>query len=88
MRDHYKENICLPEVPVIVYVTPSGARAASAGAIITLAAHIAAMAPSTNIGAAHPVSIGAGEMGKEMAEKVENDSAAYVESIADKAKAE
>ncbi len=70
------------KIPVIVYVAPSGARAASAGAIITLAAHIAAMAPSTNIGAAHPVSIGSGEMGKDMAEKVVNDAAAYVEGIA------
>jgi membrane-bound serine protease (ClpP class) len=70
------------KIPVIVYVAPSGARAASAGAIITLAAHIAAMAPSTNIGAAHPVSIGAGDMGKDMAEKVVNDAAAYVEGIA------
>jgi membrane-bound serine protease (ClpP class) len=69
-------------VPVIVYVAPSGARAASAGAIITLAANIAAMAPSTNIGAAHPVSIGAGDMGKDMAEKVVNDASAYVEGIA------
>jgi len=69
-------------VPVIVYVAPSGARAASAGAIITLAANTAAMAPSTNIGAAHPVSIGAGDMGKDMAEKVVNDAAAYVEGIA------
>ena len=70
------------KVPVVVYVSPSGARAASAGAIITLAANIAAMAPSTNIGAAHPVSIGAGDMGKDMAEKVVNDAAAYVEGIA------
>ena len=76
------KKIFASRVPVIVYVAPSGARAASAGAIITLAAHIAAMAPSTNIGAAHPVSIGAGEMGKDMAEKVVNDAAAYVEGIA------
>lgn len=76
------KKIFASSVPVVVYVAPSGARAASAGAIITLAAHIAAMAPSTNIGAAHPVSIGAGEMGKDMAEKVVNDAAAYVEGIA------
>jgi membrane-bound serine protease (ClpP class) len=76
------KKIFASAVPVVVYVAPSGARAASAGAIITLAAHIAAMAPSTNIGAAHPVSIGAGEMGKDMAEKVVNDAAAYVEGIA------
>jgi membrane-bound serine protease (ClpP class) len=76
------KKIFASTVPVVVYVAPSGARAASAGAIITLAAQIAAMAPSTNIGAAHPVSIGAGEMGKDMAEKVVNDAAAYVEGIA------
>ncbi|MCP4717457.1 MAG: nodulation protein NfeD, partial [Deltaproteobacteria bacterium] len=71
-------------VPVAVYVGPTGARAASAGAIITIAAHVAAMAPGTNIGAAHPVNLGGGDMGKEMAAKVENDAAAYVESIAEK----
>jgi membrane-bound serine protease (ClpP class) len=81
MRDIIKKIFASP-VPVIVYVSPSGARAASAGAIITLAAHIAAMAPSTNIGAAHPVNLGGGDMGKEMAEKVVNDAAAYVEGIA------
>jgi len=72
------------KVPIIVYVSPSGARAASAGVFITLAAHIAAMAPGTNIGAAHPVSMGGGEMDKEMKKKVENDSAAYIKSIAEK----
>jgi membrane-bound serine protease (ClpP class) len=70
-------------VPVIVYVAPSGSRAASAGTFITLAAHVAAMAPGTNIGAAHPVAVGSGEMGKEMAEKVTNDAAAYIKSIAE-----
>jgi len=74
------------DVPVIVYVAPAGARAASAGAIIAIAADIAAMAPGTNIGAAHPVNLGGGDMGKEMGEKVENDAAAYVESIAVKRK--
>ena len=85
MRDIVKK-ILSAEVPVVVYVTPSGARAASAGAIITLAAHIAAMAPGTNIGAAHPVMIGIGDTSKEMAAKLENDSAAYAESIAEKRK--
>jgi membrane-bound serine protease (ClpP class) len=72
------------DIPVVVYVSPSGSRAASAGAIITLAAHLAAMAPGTNIGAAHPVALGGGKMEDEMAAKVENDAAAYVESIATK----
>ena len=72
------------EVPIIVYVSPTGARAASAGVFITLAAHIAAMAPGTNIGAAHPVSMTGGEMDKEMKKKVENDAAAYIKSIAEK----
>jgi len=71
-------------VPVIVYVSPSGSRAASAGTFITLAAHIAAMAPGTNIGSAHPVSMGGGEMDEEMKKKVENDAAAYIQSIAEK----
>jgi len=71
-------------VPVVVYVAPVGARAASAGAIITLAAHIAAMAPGTNIGAAHPVTMGGGEMTKEMSKKVENDAAATARSIANR----
>jgi membrane-bound serine protease (ClpP class) len=70
-------------VPVIVYVAPSGGRAASAGVFITMAAHIAAMAPGTNIGAAHPVAMGGGEMDKTMKEKVENDSVAYIKSIAE-----
>lgn len=70
-------------IPVIVYVAPSGGRAASAGVFITLAAHVAAMAPGTNIGAAHPVAMGGGEMDKTMKEKVENDSVAYIKSIAE-----
>jgi membrane-bound serine protease (ClpP class) len=69
-------------VPVIVYVSPSGARAASAGVFITLAAHIAAMAPGTNIGAAHPVAIGE-KMDKAVLEKAVQDAAAYIRSIAE-----
>jgi len=69
-------------VPVVVYVSPEGARAASAGAIIALASNVAAMAPSTNIGAAHPVSMGGGQMSKEMSEKVENDAAAFARGLA------
>jgi len=70
------------KVPVIVYVSPKGARAASAGMFITMAAHVAAMAPGTNIGAAHPVSVGLGKMDKVMGEKVVNDMAAYARSLA------
>ncbi len=84
MRDIAKE-ILNATVPVIVYVAPSGARAASAGVIITVAAHIAAMAPGTNIGAAHPVSLGiGGAMDKTMSQKVVNDAVAYVRGIAKK----
>ena len=69
-------------VPVVVFVSPSSGRAASAGVFITMAAHLAAMAPGTNIGAAHPVNMGGGEMDKTMKEKVENDSVAYIKSLA------
>ncbi len=70
------------DVPVVVFVSPSGARAASAGVFITMAAHIAAMAPGTNIGAAHPVAIGE-KMDKTIAEKAVNDAVAYIKSIAE-----
>ena len=84
MRDIAK-GILNASVPVIVYVAPSGARAASAGVIITVAAHIAVMAPGTNIGAAHPVGLGiGGGMDKTMSTKVENDAVAYVRGIAKK----
>jgi membrane-bound serine protease (ClpP class) len=69
------------EIPVIVYVAPTGARAASAGVFITMAAHVAAMAPATNIGAAHPVAVGGG-VDKESMKKVENDAAAFARTIA------
>ena len=72
------------EIPVVVYVSPSGARAASAGVMITLAADIAAMAPGTNMGAAHPVNLGQGKMDDTMADKVVNDMVAYTKSIAEK----
>jgi membrane-bound serine protease (ClpP class) len=83
MRQMVKE-IIKTGVPVAVYVSPSGARAASAGVLITLAADIACMAPGTNIGAAHPVGIGGGGMDNTMAKKVENDAAAYARSLAEK----
>jgi membrane-bound serine protease (ClpP class) len=70
------------ERPIVVYVSPGGARAASAGAFIAMAAHVAAMAPGTNIGAAHPVNMG-GQMDKEMSTKVTNDAAAYIRTIAE-----
>ena len=69
------------DVPVIVYVAPTGARAASAGVFITMAAHVAAMAPATNIGAAHPVALSGG-VDKESMKKIENDAAAFVRTIA------
>ena len=69
------------EVPVIVYVSPTGARAASAGVFITMAAHVAAMAPATNIGAAHPVALSGG-VDKESMKKIENDAAAFARTIA------
>lgn len=74
-------------VPVVVYVYPPGARAASAGVFITYAAHIAAMAPSTNIGAAHPVSIGGGGAGDTttvMSDKITNDAVAQIKALAEK----
>jgi membrane-bound serine protease (ClpP class) len=74
------------EIPVIVYVYPPGARAASAGALITLAADFAVMAPGTNIGAAHPVAIGGGEEQSQgvMMDKVLEDAVAYARSLAQK----
>ena len=71
------------EVPVIVFVSPAGSRSASAGVFITLSAHIAAMTPGTNIGAAHPVAMG-GKIDSTMEEKVVNDASAYIRSIASK----
>lgn len=85
MREIVK-GVLNSNVPVVVYVAPAGARAASAGVMITMAAHVAAMAPGTNIGAAHPVAMGGGKMSREMGEKVENDAVAYIQSIATKRK--
>jgi membrane-bound serine protease (ClpP class) len=81
MRNIVKAILNSP-VPVVVYVAPRGARAASAGVMITIAAHVAAMAPQTNIGAAHPVSAGGKDIDKTMSEKVVNDMVAYARSIA------
>jgi membrane-bound serine protease (ClpP class) len=78
------EKILSSKVPVIVFVGPSGVRAASAGFFILLAADLAVMAPGTNTGAAHPVSIGGGKPDEVMAKKIENDAAAYLRSFAAK----
>lgn len=69
------------KLPVVVYVAPSGSSATSAGALITMGADIAAMAPGTNIGAAHPVGGGGEEISKTMSEKVINDLTAYMRSV-------
>ena len=76
------EHITTSSVPVIIYVTPSGSRAASAGFFILESADIAAMAPGTNTGAAHPVILGGGKMDDVMKEKLENDAAALMRSVA------
>ena len=84
-RDMVKAELSAP-LPVVVFVSPAGAQAGSAGVFITLAAHVAAMASGSNIGAAHPVSSGGkdieNEGGKDLAKKVENDTAAFMQSIA------
>lgn len=82
MRD-VVQRINAARVPVVVYVAPAGARAASAGAFITMAAHVAAMAPNTAIGAAHPVAGGGEEITGPMKDKVLNDSVAYIRGIAE-----
>ena len=75
------EKVLQSEVPVIAYVGPSGARAASAGFFILLSADLAVMAPGTNTGAAHPVPLGGGKLDEVMKKKVENDAAAYIRSF-------
>jgi membrane-bound serine protease (ClpP class) len=82
-RSIVKEILGAP-VPVIVYVAPAGAGAGSAGVFITLSAHVAAMAPGTNIGAAHPVAGGGEEVKGVMGEKLENFTASFSETIAQK----
>ena len=76
-------DILESQVPVIVYIAPGGAQAGSAGVFITLSAHLAAMAPGTNIGAAHPVTLQQ-QMDSTMNEKITNDAAAFIRSIAEK----
>ena len=85
---HIVQSFYAAKIPVVVYVTPSGASAGSAGVFITLAADVAVMAPHTSIGAAHPVEIGAGggveKTDDVMKQKLENYTSSFVESIADK----
>jgi membrane-bound serine protease (ClpP class) len=76
------EKILNADVPVVVYVAPKGARAASAGVFILYASHVAVMAPGTNVGAAHPVSMGGEKMDSVMVEKVTNDAVAYLIALA------
>jgi membrane-bound serine protease (ClpP class) len=83
MRD-IMERILASPVPVIIYVTPSGSRAASAGFFILESGDVAAMAPGTNTGAAHPVGAFGGDIQGTMKEKVENDAAAFMRSIVSK----
>ena len=84
--DHSMREIVQKEigsaVPVVVYVWPDGARAASAGLFVAMGAHVAAMSPNTAIGAAHPVAGGGEEIKGDMAKKVVNDSAAYIRGLA------
>ena len=75
------EKILRSETPVLVFVGPSGARAASAGFFILLSGDLAVMAPGTNTGAAHPVPLGGGKLDEVMQKKVENDAAAYIRSF-------
>ncbi len=81
LRDIVKDILAAP-MPVIVYVTPNGARAASAGVYITEAADVAAMAPQTNIGSASPISIGPGGESDVLDRKITNDAAAYIRALA------
>jgi membrane-bound serine protease (ClpP class) len=76
------QRISSSKVPVITYVSPAGGRAASAGTFIVMAGHVAAMAPSTTIGAAHPINSSGGDIKGTLGTKVENDAAAYIRSIA------
>jgi membrane-bound serine protease (ClpP class) len=81
MREIIK-RILVSRVPVVVYVAPSGSRAASAGTFIAMAAHVAAMSPGTSIGAASPVNLGGGIGDSTMSHKVRNDAVSYIRSLA------
>ena len=82
MREIVKDILAAP-MPVVVYVSPNGARAASAGVYITQAADVAAMAPQTNIGSATPISIGPGDDDEVLGRKIRNDAAAYMRALAE-----
>ena len=82
MREIVKDVIAAP-MPVVVYVSPDGARAASAGLFITQAADVAAMAPQTNIGSASPISISGADIDEVLGRKIENDAAAYVRALSE-----
>jgi membrane-bound serine protease (ClpP class) len=81
MREIIRE-ILGSRVPIVIYVYPSGARCASAGVFISMAADAVGMAPGTSIGAAHPVTIGGGEVDEDTMDKIVNDSASYIKSLA------
>jgi len=76
------KDFFVSEIPIVVYVYPGGATSGSAGVFITLAAHVSAMAPGTNIGAAHPVTMGMTDTSSVMSEKILNDAVSYIRSIA------
>lgn len=76
------QRILSSKVPVAIYVSPAGSRCASAGVFIAMSADVVGMAPGTSIGAAHPVTIGGGQLGDAMVEKMVNDSASYLKSLA------
>ena len=80
--DEIVQRFLAAEVPVVVFVSPAGARAASAGTFITMASHIAAMAPNTQIGAAHPVAGGGDDIEGDLNKKITNDTAADIRGIA------
>ena len=81
--EHIVQRIQSSKVPVVVYVAPSGAKAASAGTFITMSGHVAAMAPGTSIGAAHPIDSTGGDIGGTLGVKIENNAAAYARSVAE-----
>jgi membrane-bound serine protease (ClpP class) len=76
-------NMLNTDIPVIVFIYPEGARAASAGTFITYASDIAVMGPSTNIGAAHPVNLGSEQVSQDMMEKVTNDLVSFIKNLAE-----